>query len=149
MMDHLIADGVIQKLVAQDRMYNTVYVYGSAARTAAMAACAEAEMRRARPNAKIIHITGSAFYADVLSRCRQGELSGMLHAYTGDLLILEDISPIAGAEMTEQELYGILDWFLEHEKQLLITGDAPPDCVQNLAPRIRAQLNGGICIAIE
>lgn len=149
MMDRLAASAVIQKLVAQDRVYNTVYFYGSRVLTAAIAAYAEAEMRRARPNAKVIHITGAAFYDDVLDRCRQGKLSGMLRAYTGDLLILEGIGPIAGAEMTEEELYYILDWFLEHGKQLLITEDVPPDRIQNLAPRICAQFSGGICIAVE
>lgn len=143
------ANSLIQKMAADDPAYRTVYLYGPSAVTAALATAAESEIRRAHPNARIIRTTGSAFCLKVRSLCAQGSLSQMLCAHTGDLLIVEGIGEIAGNATVEEELYRILDWYLEQGKPFLVTGDASVACIRDLAPRIRAQLSGGICIAVE
>ena len=47
-----------------------------------------------------------------------------------------------------QRLYGILDWLLENNRQIVITGTVPTAAIANLAPRIKAQIDGGIACAI-
>lgn len=49
---------------------------------------------------------------------------------------------------TEQALYGVLDWYLESGKRLVITGTAPLTAISALADRISTQLSGGISLCV-
>ncbi|MBR7178728.1 MAG: hypothetical protein IKD27_04320 [Oscillospiraceae bacterium] len=129
--------------------YDVIYLYGNTNAAAALAAAAEKAMRAKDPDSVIVHTSGDQFLEDLHLNCCQGTLRRMQNAYLGDYLILEDIQCVAGKEYTQQILYGIINSFLENGKQILITGTAPPYCIAALAPRIQAQLIGGINIFVE
>lgn len=66
-----------------------------------------------------------------------------------DLFVLEHLDTVAGFLVTEELLYGVLDWFLEHHVQIVITGNMRTADMEKLAPRIRAQIDGGISCPIR
>ena len=66
-----------------------------------------------------------------------------------DLFVLEYIDTVAGFHATEELLYGVLDWFLENHVQIVITGNMRLADMEKLAPRIRAQIDGGISCLIR
>jgi len=65
------------------------------------------------------------------------------------LFIFENIGEIAGIETKEQSLYGILDWLLENRRKIVISGTVPINDMMILAPRICAQIDGGIDCPVE
>ena len=66
-----------------------------------------------------------------------------------DLFVLEYIDTVAGFQVTEELLYGVLDWFLEHHVQIVITGNMRLADMEKLVPRVRAQIDGGIsCLVV-
>ena len=85
---------------------------------------------------KIIHnIFGPILTEHELSRC--------------DLFVLEFLDTVAGYLATEEHLYGILDWLLEHHVQIVITGNMRIADMKKLAPRICAQIDGGISCLVR
>ena len=66
-----------------------------------------------------------------------------------DLFVLEHLDTVAGFLVTEELLYGVLDWFLEHHVQIVVTGNMRTADMEKLAPRIRAQIDGGISCLIR
>ena len=66
-----------------------------------------------------------------------------------DLFVLEYIDTVAGFHATEELLYGVLDWFLENHVQIVITGNMRLADMEKLAPRIRAQIDGGISCLVR
>lgn len=86
------------------------------------------------------------FAAERMERIAGGSIYAMPSC---DLYIFEHIDGVAGKESVEQRLYGILDWLLENGRQIIITGSAPTAAIRNLAPRIRAQIDGGITFCAE
>lgn len=85
---------------------------------------------------KIIHnIFGPILTEHELSRC--------------DLFVLEFLDTVAGYLATEEHLYGMLDWLLEHHIQIVITGNMRIADMKKLAPRIRAQIDGGISCLVR
>ena len=66
-----------------------------------------------------------------------------------DLFVLEYIDTVAGFLATEELLYGVMDWFLEHHVQIVITGNMRLADMEKLAPRIRTQIDGGISCLVR
>ena len=66
-----------------------------------------------------------------------------------DLFVLEYIDTVAGYLASEEHLYGILDWLLEHHVQIVITGNMRIADMKKLAPRICAQIDGGISCLVR
>lgn len=124
--------------------YDTLYLYGDPRRTAGYAAEAAVKTGAFRPDAKVVRVSAGDFCADLVQKLTNGERRNCLQAYYGDVLIFEDVSAVAGRELLQQMLYGLFDWYLENGKQMLVTGPAPPEAIPGLAPRIQAQLIGGI-----
>ena len=133
----------------ENTLYQLVYFYGSSDSARRLTAALAQEAKERNPHALILHTNGNAFYQDMVSRIRRGMPTGIQAAYCGDLLILEDLEAIAGNETSEQHLYGIIDWYLENGKQLVVTGSAPVKDIIALAPRICAQIEGGISFRLE
>lgn len=97
------------------------------------------------PEANILRLDAEEFRSETLRKVMAGE-----HYIIPvcDLFVLENIDGVAGLEANEQRLYGILDWLLENNRQIVITGTAPTAAIANLAPRIKAQIDGGIAYSI-
>ena len=130
-------------------IYDILYLYGSPDKTASLVASLKQEVQNRNPIATIIHTTGYAFCNDTILHYRQGVQSKICNDYRGDLLIFEDIQFVAGKITAEQELYGIIDGYLENNRKIVITGEIPFNCIHCLAPRIQAQIAGGLNLKIE
>ena len=135
----------LQKLIdeitsRQADIYNVIYFYGNRHNINTIID----DIVKKCHNRQITKVTGSAF--------RDETLQIILHEGQSipdcDLYIFESIEKVAGLEANEQRLYGVLDWLLEQKKQIIITGAIPVKEIESLAPRIRAQIDGGISLYI-
>lgn len=139
-MEQFSSVKLIQEVVRnQGNLYNVLYLYGNAEKTASVAEEILREMERQRPGARVVHTNGTAFCQSVLNDSI---------GYVGDVLVFENLQEVAGREIAEQILYGILDAYLESGKQVIVTGDAPLYDMLCLASRIQAQLLGGLNVPV-
>ena len=137
-----IVDAFIQK--AGDA-YNSLYFYGEHQHTKTVVDSIIESYRTHHPEVNILRLDAEEFRAESIRKVRSGEHYTIPSC---DLFVLEYIDGVAGLEANEQRLYGILDWLLEHNRQIVITGTAPTAAIANLAPRIKAQIDGGIACAV-
>ncbi len=125
--------------------YNSLYFYGAHQHTKAVVDYIIKSYRAHHPEANISRLDAEEFRAESIRKIWSGEYYTIP---TCDLFVLEYIDGVAGLEANEQRLYGILDWLLENNRQIVITGTAPTAAIANLAPRIKAQIDCGIACAI-
>ena len=129
----------------QSRIYDLLYLYGQSWPTTKIVEELLNSYRVENPKANILRMDADGFREDTFRKV----LAGEHYTYpVCDLFILEHIDGIAGLEANEQRLYGILDWLLENNRQIVITGTVPTTAITNLAPRICAQIDGGIAYSI-
>ena len=145
-MDRSLRTKIADAFIRRDgKIYNSLYFYGEHQHTKAMVDYIIGSYRPRHPEANISRLDAEDFRAETLRKVMAGE-HYIIPAY--DLFVLENIDGVAGLEANEQRLYGILDWLLENNRQIVITGTAPTASMENLAPRIKAQIDGGIAYAI-
>ena len=134
---------VVDAIVLNENgIYNTVYFYGDSNRMQVMLANIERVYTKYYPMAKVIRTDAESFCNKTIRNMREQ----IFHTPQCDcaLYIFENMEQIAGMETTEQQLYGIFDWLLENGRRIIVTGSVPSASIDKLAPRIRAQLDGGI-----
>ena len=126
-------------------VYDLLYLYGAHQTTAEFIDTLTKQYVKQHPASKIIRTTSESFKTETIRKVVAGEC---FSATSCDLFILEDISELAGMEANEQRLYTMLDWLIENKCQVIISGDVPVSQISKLAPRICAQINGGISCAL-
>ena len=140
---HRIAEAIAWK---ESGIYSLVYFYGNPQGILAALSEITETYKKYCPAAKIIRVNAEAFCIETIHSIREGIFSSQCDC---DLYIFENIGAVAGRETIEQRLYGILDWLLEHGRQIIVTGSAPTSELRTLAPRICAQLDGGVSFPME
>lgn len=141
---HRIAEAILRK---ERGIYSLVYFYGDSEGIFAVLDEIVAKFEKHSPEAGIIRVNAEVFCSETIQSIREGIFFSP-HCDC-DLYIFENIGEVAGRETIEQRLYGILDWLLEHGRQIIVTGSAPTADLRTLAPRICAQLDGGVSFPME
>ena len=136
----------LQKLIdeitdPQAGIYNVVYFYGNSKRITTIIDAITSKCC----NKKVVRTNGTDFREETI----QLILNRKMHMPECNLYSLENIDKIAGMEANEQRLYGVLDWLMESGIQIVISGATPTKAIKKLAPRIRAQIDGGISFYVE
>lgn len=141
------SEGIIRSIVNLDSpLYDIVYLYGDRAAVFAQVEAILKEYRGSYPHLRILRTDGERFAREH----RQNALGGKMPPLPEcDLYVFENIEEIAGRETAEQQLYGILDHQLETGRRILVTGAEPVAHMDILAPRICAQLSGGVSFCAE
>ena len=138
---------IMNKIVSrQFRLYDSVYFYGDRAVTTQFVDKLLIRYCRRNPEAKVCRVNAGAFRRETLENIRNGVASQLPQC---DMFVFEDVEEIAGCQANEQRLYGVLDHLLENGRQILVCGAVPTAQMENLAPRIRAQLDGAICLHLN
>ena len=122
-------------------IYNVIYFYGD---QHSVSTTIDAIIRKCCDR-QIVRTSGTAFREETV----QIILNGGGSMPDCDLYIFESIEKVAGLEANEQRLYGVLDWLMENSRQIIITGATPTKEIEKLAPRIHAQIDGGISFYFE
>ncbi len=145
--ENKIADKIVDAFVdGSQEAYDVLFVYGHASATAELVARASRDYCRVHPNAKVIHENGIDFHDRFVERIKAGLNTFPWGNGEWDLLIFENIHKVAGQEFSEEIVYELLDILLQQGGQILVTGDKSVPNMLTLAPRICAQLSGGISL---
>ena len=139
-----IIDQVVRR---ESAVYDVVYFYGDHQSTQSVVNKIESVYKERFATSVIVRTTAAEIWQKKYLEIRNGIFYSP--APVCDLYILEHIEEIAGREVIEQHLYGVLDSLLESGKQIIITGSEPAMNLLTLAPRIRAQIDGGLALSVD
>ncbi len=139
---------MVEAIVFRERrIYDLVYFYGDTDCVLTTLAKIEETCEKHCPMCRIIRVNAEVFFREMINTVRNGAV--LSPQCDCDLFIFEHIERIAGLQSFEQLLYGIFDWLLENGRQIIVTGSVPTAGIPRLAPRICAQLDGGVAFYLE
>ena len=139
-----IIDAIVDR---KTNLYDSVYFYGTRERAVSIVNEIEEQYRKRYPKIEVVRVDGEIFHNEIMHNIRTGNVR--VPQWKGDLYIFENVEYVAGRVYAEQLLYETLDWMLQNNRQIVVTGSAPTASIENLAPRICAQLDGGISLCVD
>ncbi|MFH0948552.1 MAG: chromosomal replication initiator protein DnaA [Elusimicrobiota bacterium] len=139
--------------VAQNpgKMYNPLFIYGGVGlgKTHIMQSIGNAIKDR-NPSAKVLYITTEKFMAGVIEAIKNGTLLEFREHYRSlDLLLVDDIHFLSGAESTQEEFFHTFNILHENQKQIVITSDKPPKKLPSIEDRLKSRFEWGLIADIK
>ena len=138
------------------KIYNPLFIYGKSGlgKTHLMHAIGNYIMDNS--NLKVLYTTSDAFRDDYTnitsSNNREDTFSRSSHFKNKyrdiDVLIIDDIQFLVGAEMTQQEFFHTFEELHSHNKQIIISSDRSPDDLKLLEERLRSRFAWGLPVDI-
>ena len=131
--------------------YNPLYLYGDSGlgKTHLLRAISSV-IRKSKPGAKIVYITGEDFTIELVSALRMGKMEEFRVKYRqADLLLIDDIQFIAGKKQTEEEFFYTFNELYNSHIQIVVTADRPPKEMYALENRIRSRFEAGLLADIQ
>jgi len=108
--------------------YNPLYLYGDVGlgKTHLLQATGNAILRQ-MPRASVVYTTSEDFTNEVVEAIRLQKMEQLRRRYRQiDILIIDDIQFLANKERTQEEFFHTFNALYENRKQIIISGDRPP-----------------------
>ncbi len=143
------ADAVITGL---GRTYNPLLFHGPAGvgKSHLAHAIARAVLERSEGRRRVAVLPITALVDDLIVSLREGRIDRWRRRYSGvDLLVLDDIEQLEGAERTQEELYLVVNTLLEAQRQLILTSAVPPRQLTTIDARLRSRFEGGLVVPLD
>lgn len=144
---HAASEAVVRR---PGSAYNPLYVYGDVGlgKTHLLQGVGNAIKERYKDK-KVIYTTADRFLTDYIANVKKRTVDKMREKYQAiDVLIIDDVQFLAGKEQTQDTLYNIFNILYESNKQIILSGDKPPQELSQLEPRLRSRFEWGIIVDI-
>jgi chromosomal replication initiator protein len=113
-------------------------------------AIARAVLERSGGRRRVAVLSITALVDDLIVALREGRVERWRRRYgTVDLLVLDDIEQLEGAERTQEELYLVCNTLLDAQRQLILTSAVPPRQLSTIDARLRSRFEGGLVVPLE
>jgi chromosomal replication initiator protein len=91
------------------------------------------------------YVSSEKFTSDIVWAIRNKRMEDIKKKYRDvDVLIIDDIQFIGGKEKTEEEFFHTFNALYEHNKQIIISSDRPPQSIPTLEERLSSRFAGGL-----
>lgn len=142
---------------APGRMHNPLFIYGKSGlgKTHLMHAIGNYIMKNS--NQKVLYVTSEEFMSDFTGIADIGKNGNNNLDYANqfkskyrnvDVLIIDDIQYLVGAEKTQQEFFNTFNYLHKTNKQIIISSDRSPDDLKKLEERLRSRFMWGLPVNI-
>ncbi len=131
--------------------YNPLFIHGGVGlgKTHLMHAIGNAIAHRS-PAAKICYLTAEKFMNDLIMSIQQGRTPDFKLKYRGmDVLLVDDVSFLAGKESTQDEFFHTFNALHDLKKQIVLTSDRSPKEITTLEERLRSRFEWGLIADIQ
>lgn len=141
---------------APGSIHNPLFIYGKSGlgKTHLMHAIGNFIMKNS--NKKVLYVTSDEFMndftgiADVSNNANTIDYANQFKSkYRNvDVLIIDDIQFLVGAEKTQQEFFNTFNYLHKTNKQIIISSDRSPDDLKKLEERLRSRFMWGLPVDI-
>ncbi len=131
--------------------YNPLFIYGDSGlgKTHLIYAIAH-ELKKRRPNTKIVYIKGDDFTNELVTAIREGKNVEFRSKYRdADLLLMDDVQFIAGRKQTQEEFFHTFNTLYESKRQIVLTSDRPASEISLLEDRLRTRFEWGLPVDVQ
>ncbi len=133
------------------RSYNPLFLYGGSGmgKTHLIQAIGRALMDR-YSSMRIIYTSSERFMNEMISCLRTSRMSQFHQRYReADVLLIDDIQVLGNKERTQEEFFHTFNELHDHQKQIVISSDAPPKEIPGLVDRLRSRFEWGLLADIQ
>jgi chromosomal replication initiator protein len=133
------------------KAYNPVFVYGGVGlgKTHLLFAIAN-HMWRMAPHTRIRYATSESFMTEFIKAVREGRGYLFQRQYRDvDVLLLDDVQFLARAEETQTEFFHTFNHLHQHERQIVIASDRPPQELGGIEERLRSRFRSGLVVDVQ
>lgn len=130
---------------------NPLYIYGGVGlgKTHLMHAIAW-YIRQNQPQRKVVYLSAEKFMYSFVQALRNKDIMNFKDSFRSvDVLMIDDVQFICGKESTQEEFFHTLNYLLDQNKQVIISGDRSPSELEGLKERVRSRLGWGIVADIN
>ena len=141
---------------APGSIHNPLFIYGKSGlgKTHLMHAIGNFIMKNS--NKKVLYVTSDEFMNDFTGIADVSKNSNTIDYATQfkskyrnvDVLIIDDIQFLVGAEKTQQEFFNTFNYLHKTNKQIIISSDRSPDDLKKLEERLRSRFMWGLPVDI-
>lgn len=138
-------------------MYNPLFIYGNSGLGKTHLMHAIGNYIENKHNLKVLYVTSDDFMNDFTGIARKGNNFNNLdyvdyfkNKYRNiDVLIIDDIQFLGGAEKTQQEFFHTFNNLHNDSKQIIVSSDRSPDDLKVLEDRLRTRFYWGLQVDIS
>lgn len=131
--------------------YNPLYIWGSSGlgKTHLMHAIGH-HVLRSDPTKKVLYVSSETFTNEMITAIGTNTNEKFRQKYRQiDVLLIDDIQFLGGKEGTQDEFFHTFNTLYQANKQIVISGDRPPEEIQLLEERIRSRFKWGMIADIK
>ncbi len=136
---------------APSRVYNPLFVYGGVGlgKTHLLFAIGNHMMRLA-PRTRVRYVTSESFMTEFIRAVREGRGYLFQRQYRDvEVLLLDDIQFLTRAEETQREFFHTFNHLHQHERQIVIASDRPPQELGGIEERLRSRFRSGLVVDVQ
>ena len=130
---------------------NPFFIYGGAGlgKTHLMIGIGKAlEVRH--PGLQIAYLKVDSFFHELTAAIKNRNTEPLRRKYQqNDVLLLDDVQTLGRMERTQEEIFYILEYLLQHGKQIVLTSDNPPQKLEGLHERLVTRFKWGLTADIQ
>ena len=102
------------------------------------------------PTKKVLYIASDTFINEMINAISSKRNEDFRQKYREiDVLLIDDIQFLGGKEGTQDEFFHTFNTLYQANKQIVISGDRPPEEIQRLEERIRSRFKWGMIADIK
>ena len=133
------------------KTYNPFFIYGGVGlgKTHLMHAIGN-KILDTMPTKKILYVSSEQFTNDLISSIREHKIGAFKNRYRSvDVLLIDDVQFLSGKDSTQEEFFHTFNELHNLDKQIIISGDQPPQQIIGLEERLRSRFAWGLCTDIQ
>jgi len=133
------------------KAYNPLFIYGGVGlgKTHLLVAIAH-HMATLQPRTRICYVTSETFVTEFIKSVRERRGYQFQRQYRDvDILLLDDVQFLARAEETQTEFFHTFNHLHQHERQIVIASDRPPQELGGIEERLRSRFRSGLVVDVQ
>jgi len=133
------------------KVYNPLFLYGNVGlgKTHLMQAIGN-EIIQSQPEKVVLYLPTSKLVDEIIAGIRNNKLSNLMKKLEQvDILLIDDIQFLAGADKTQEIFHNIFNDFQMKKKQIILSSDRPPRELVNIASRLKSRFGLGLVTDIQ
>ena len=141
-------------VVAQNpgKMFNPLFIYSNSGlgKTHLLHSIGNHIIKNGNPNYKILYVNGQTFVDEFVGFVKGDKGSESLNNFfkTVDVLLFDDVQLLKDKKQTQEMLFYVYNYMIEHEKQIVITSDKQPAELDGLEDRLVTRFSQGLTVKI-